>query len=81
MEALISPNEPVLSYDGTVLGARVAQVSATPNEVAPPLFWVECADDVVADQFYYADGAIIPIPVKPEPEPVAAGELTIAPAE
>jgi len=45
--ALISPNEPVLA------GYRVAEVSDTTFEVAPPLFWVECADDVVADQFYY----------------------------
>ena len=83
MKALISPTEQVISYDGTVLGARVAEVAVTPFEVAPPLFWVECADDVVADQFYYADGALIPVPVKPEPAPalVAAGALTIAPAE
>lgn len=45
--ALISPNEPVLT------GYRVAQVSNVSFDVASPLFWVECADDVVADQFYY----------------------------
>lgn len=69
--ALISPNEQVYKYDGTLLGVRVAEVSDTPFEVAPPLFWVECADDVVADQFYYdeATQTIIAIPVKPAPTP------------
>lgn len=74
MHALISPNEQVISYDGTVLGARVAEVSAAPFDIAPPLFWVECVDDVVADQFYFADGVISLVPVKPDPEPVPVVE-------
>jgi hypothetical protein len=67
--ALISPNEQVYKYDGTLLGIRVAEVSDTTFEVAPPLFWVECADDVIADEFYYdeATHAIIAVPVKPTP--------------
>ena len=67
--ALISPEEKVYKYDGTLLGERVAEVSDTPFEVAPPLFWVECADDVLADQFYYdaETQAIIVVPVKPVP--------------
>jgi len=70
-QALISPEEQVYSYDGTLLGVRVAQVTATPNEVAPPLFWTACNDDVVADQWYYdtATFTIDPIPVKPVPPP------------
>jgi hypothetical protein len=61
--ALISPTEQVLT------GYRVAEVSDTAFEVAPPLFWVECADDVIADEFYYdeATHAIIAVPVKPTP--------------
>lgn len=74
MNALISPNEQVISYDGTVLGARVAEVSVTPFDVAPPLYWVGCADDVVADQFYFADGVISPVPIKPDPEPAPVVE-------
>lgn len=70
-QALISPNETTYSYDGTPLGQRIAQVNNLTFDVAPPLFWVECADDVVADQFYYADGIILPVPV-PAPPPVAA---------
>ena len=47
MYALISPNEP--SFDGY----RVAEVAATTFEVAEPLFWVECNDEVVAGIFHY----------------------------
>jgi len=61
MKALISSIEPRES------GYRVAQVAAD-NEtfvVAEGLFWVDCADDVVADQFYFDPIAqqIIPAPV------------------
>jgi hypothetical protein len=67
--ALISPEEQVYKYDKTLLGVRVAEVSDTPFEVAPPLFWIECSDDVIADQFYYGTETqtIIPVPVKPKP--------------
>ena len=53
MKALISPQEIVYKYDGTLLGQRVAHVSENSFDIAPPLFWVDCADDVVADHFYY----------------------------
>jgi hypothetical protein len=67
--ALISPNEKVYKYDRTLLGERVAEVCDTTFEVNPILFWVECADDVVADRFYYdtETQTIIAIPVKPIP--------------
>lgn len=32
---------------------RVAQVENQDFPVAEPLFWMDCADNVVADQFYY----------------------------
>ena len=49
---------------------RVAQVSDTTFEVAEPFFWTECADDVLADFFYYntVDKEIFPIPPLP-PKP------------
>lgn len=53
MNALISPNEEVRDNDGNVIGQRVAQVGQTTFPIAPPLFWVPCANDVVADQYYY----------------------------
>lgn len=48
-KALISTVEPRES------GYRVAQVEDAANtfEVAAGLMWVDCADDVVADQFWY----------------------------
>lgn len=65
--ALISPNELVYSYDGTYLGERVAEVSSQPFDVALPLFWVSCADDVVADQFYWDGNSCVEIPKPPTP--------------
>jgi hypothetical protein len=66
-QALISPTEKVYNYSGVLLGERVAEVTATPFEVSLPLFWVACADDVVADQWYYdtANSQIIQIPAAP----------------
>jgi len=71
LQALISPNEKVLDAEGNVLGDRVAEVEQDTFPVAPPLFWTPCANDVVADQFYWADGEILPVPPPPSPEPVA----------
>lgn len=54
---------------------RVAQVENQSFEVASPLFWVDCADNVVAD-FWYYDNAIkeiLRIPPSP-PYPKTAVE-------
>ena len=63
MQALISPNEPRLT------GYRVAQVVLDGNtfSVAEPLFWTACADDVVADLYWY-DPADQTIKLIPAPE-------------
>lgn len=53
MFALISPNEQVRDKNGNVFGQRVAQISDYEFPVAPPLFWMSCAANVVADQYYY----------------------------
>ena len=55
-EALISPNEP------RETGYRIAQVvdQYQTFDVGQPLFWVECADDVVADKFWYNPNTYIP---------------------
>ena len=76
MQALISPNEIVYSYDGTSLGERVAEVSSNSFPVAPPLFWVECDSSVVASQVYYDsnENIIKPIPID-EAAAIAAAEL------
>lgn len=61
--ALISPNEKVEN------GYRVAQVELNTFEVANPLFWLECENDVKQDLFFYdpSEKLIKPIPVPPEP--------------
>lgn len=66
--ALISPQELIYSYDGTLLGERIAEVSQTPFEVAPPLFWFECANEVNAENWYYQTetASCQLIPVQPE---------------
>ena len=84
-QALISPTEKVYSYGGQLLGERVAEVTTTPFEVAPPLFWTACADDVVADQWYYDTNSyqIVQIPPAPAitaaftPNPAAIGQTTV----
>lgn len=63
MKALISPLEVCKA------GYRVAEVCAQAFEVASPLFWVDCADDVVADKFWY-DPATQSCQLIPVPEPV-----------
>jgi hypothetical protein len=84
-QALISPTEKVYSYSGALLGDRVAEATTTPFEVAPPLFWIACADDVVADQWYYNETTyqIVAIPPAPvitasfTPNPAAVGQTTV----
>jgi len=63
MKALISSNEKVYLPDGYV-GERVAEVKPDDQifTVADTLFWTDCADDVVADQFYWDGTQILPIP-------------------
>jgi hypothetical protein len=76
-QALISPTEPAYSYDGTLLGERVAEVTTQPFEVAPPLFWMACNDDVVADEWYY-DPNDFQIKQKPiQPPPQSQGTQTV----
>ena len=45
----------------------VAQVEQQEFDIAPPCFWVDCADDVIPYKFKYENGAIVPIP---EPIPL-----------
>ena len=76
--ALISPNESPIQYISGYTtdtppepiwtpienSCRVAEVENKTFEVALPLFWTPCDNDVVADQFYYntSDKEIYPVP-------------------
>jgi hypothetical protein len=39
----------------------VAQVEQQEFGIAPPCFWVDCADNIVAGQYTYNNGQFIPI--------------------
>jgi hypothetical protein len=90
-KALISPNESPIqyisgwgdvppykavysSYDNS---CRVAEVCDTEFEVAPHLFWVDCADDVAADQFYYDTVTQAINPIVDVPSPATTGLQTV----
>ena len=62
--------------------ARVAEVADQTFPVAEPLFWTPCADDVVADQWYYdtVTQAILIIPPAP-PKPVADDQPVVVGAQ
>ena len=55
MKALISPLE----------NNRIAQVEQVEFEVAEPLFWVDCPDEVTTEWTY--DGSSFNAPIAPEP--------------
>jgi len=58
--ALISPNEYV--HDGL----RIAQVCSEKFEVAPPLYWIKCSDNVFSETHYYNEKVLeIPVPENP----------------
>jgi hypothetical protein len=84
MNALISPQQQSLLITKWVLvngmykpvvepipdSARICEVGEVAFEVALPLFWVACADDVVADQYWYntVDTSINKIDNAPYPQ-------------
>lgn len=71
-KALISPMEKVNLPDGSQ-GERVAWVCDAEYPVAAPLFWLDGADDVVPDQWYYDPSNQT---INPLPQPEIAGGTT-----
>lgn len=80
-KALIAPNESVNFFDGKT-GWRVAQVEPTESifAVAEPLYWLDCNDDVVADQFWFdpSDNTIKAVPVPLPLETIGGAPNVIA---
>lgn len=86
-KALISPNEivnQIIGWDMSVQPVapiyneipnsdRLAQVSDSTFEVAPPMFWIDVSDDIVADMYYY-DNSDQTVKLVPEPAPMQAAE-------
>ena len=64
MKALISPLEPRST------GYRVAQIHETGFDVAEPLFWVDCPNDLIEDQKWYdpSDNTFKDAPILPAAE-------------
>ena len=56
-------------YENYPNSARVCEVSDTTFEVYPTLIWVDCADEVVADQYYYDTESKTIKPIENAPEP------------
>jgi hypothetical protein len=81
--ALISPNELVYSYDGTLIGERIAEVELQPFGVAPPLYWIECQDNVNANEWYFQTetSSCELIPVEPPVELTYEEKLALVIAE
>ena len=69
-EEVTPPTDPVTYQPKTTSTIedtmRVAEVAEVPFEVYKTLFWVDCPDDCVADQWYYKDGAVY---IKPSDVP------------
>jgi hypothetical protein len=79
-KALISPNEQVSYVSGwtskndpifTTIpnSSRVAEICDTSFEVAAPLFWMDCENNVAADLWYYDSVSKTILEVPPSPEP------------
>jgi len=69
MQALISPEE----------NNRIAEVAVQSFEVAPPLYWVACADDVTTE-WTYVDGVfvapVVPVPTAADNKATASSLLS-----
>lgn len=98
MYCLISPQEPAYYISSWVYNkrtgqwdavfsainnsCRIAQVSPTVFDVAPPLFWKECGDQVVADYWYLnsVTDQILEVP-PPAPFPTSTDQQTVQGAQ
>lgn len=60
--ALIAPMQKIY-FDNAEIGERISEVATQTFEVASPLYWMPCEDNVKADVYYLAnDGTIQPNP-------------------
>jgi hypothetical protein len=54
MKALISSNEKIYNSNNEIIGCRVAEIFENDFEVHEDLFWVDCDNNVVANEWYYS---------------------------
>lgn len=68
----------VPTYSEILNCQRVAEVQPDNKifEIAPPLHWVDCPEDCVADQWYFKDGQCF---VKPQDAPMPPTPVEVLP--
>jgi hypothetical protein len=67
----VNPRKKYLPINEIILNAqRVCDVTENAFEIGEPLFWIDCANDTVADQFYYDNQSKEIKPIVNEPMPV-----------
>jgi len=66
----VEGTNPLAIYETYPNSARICEVVDTSFEVNPALIWVDCADDVVQDAYYYdtETQTIKPVENAPMPE-------------
>ncbi len=75
--ALVNPNEKVFDPNTQQqIGVRACDVLDTPFEVHPSLLWVECGDNVVANEWCYVEATKQFIKVPAWIPPVAEDQPT-----
>jgi len=69
--ALISPEETVYNYatPPVQIGVRIAETAIDEFPVAEPLYWVDCADTVDANTYYWDGTTCVLKPIQPAPPP------------
>lgn len=75
--APIKPQKYIPVYEAYPNSCRVAEISDSEFEVAPPLFWVDCADDIVAQDVYFDTETLTINPIVNAPFPVVQGLQTV----
>lgn len=76
---LVDPAQPIFEkYENST---RIAEVCDQQFEVAYPMFWIDCEDNIVADQYWYniETSQILPVENVPMPtvQPVTEGTQTL----
>jgi hypothetical protein len=66
-------------YEIYTNSARVCEVTDTPFEVYPTLIWVDCEDNVVADQFWYDKVTTVISPIENAEFPLQDADSVIYP--
>lgn len=73
-----SPNEAIISFAPDLV--RIAEICDNSFEVAAPLFWVDCDDEVSVETHAYNEATnqiVLKLENQPQPQPVTQGTQTL----